>query len=192
MSYGVEREGNDATRLDEFHTAHARRSVDGVGARWTPPAVGRWLQIVMMPSFHADVVITVMDDGSSCRLLAQTAQCNLSIWDGYTKHQGQWPLDLVPPGPRPIRIEHVLTRRRARRLWMAAPSARPVAEIGGLDGICVIIRYRLEDELVEFHSWSPSRGASDRRLIDTVLESLEHTENEPLSAAINDCATYLD
>ena len=84
---------DDANWLHDFGTACARRTVDGVGAWWLPPPVGRWLQIVMMPSFHADVVITAIDDGTTRRLVAQTAQCNLSNWDEYSKHPDLWPSD---------------------------------------------------------------------------------------------------
>ncbi|MBI4933959.1 MAG: hypothetical protein HY828_08780 [Actinobacteria bacterium] len=176
--------------LDELLTAEARRSVEGVGAQWLPPRVGRWLQIVLMPSFHAELVITAVDDGSSCRLQAQTAQCNLAMWDLSTEHPGHWPSGQGAPDRQLIRVEQELTRRLARRLWRAAGSARPDSRANGLDGIGIMIRHRLEHQVVEFHSWSPSKDAKDRRLIDVALAAFTGGENEQLSVVINDCASY--
>jgi hypothetical protein len=191
MTDGIER-GHDeaAASLDEYLAADARRSVEGVAAQWLPPVFGRWLQIVLMPSFHADVVITAIDDGSGCRLLAQTAQCNLAIWNWYTEHPDEWPSDRRAPDPQLVSVEQALTRRLARRLWRAARSARPVSGMSGLDGIGVMIRHRLEHQVVEFHSWSPSKEAKERRLVDIVLAAFKDVKHEQLSAVLNDCATY--
>ena len=53
-----------------------------------------------------------------------------------------------------------------------------------------MVRHRLQDDLVEFLIWTPPKDARERALIDVVHSMFRSKEANPVSAAIDDCATY--
>ena len=171
------------TGIDEFWVPIARRVVEVVGANWLPPARGRWLQLIAMPSFSADLVVTVTDDGSVCRLLAHTAQCNVHAWEEYS--------DGPPEGPRPVATERLLEPGVAQRLWGAASGGSSESDVAGLDGTTYVVRHRLGDELVEFDTWGPRSTAAERPLVELLLATCNHRVAAPFDAIVADLVASL-
>ena len=169
--------------IDEFWVPIARRVVEVVGANWPPPDEGKWLQLVVMPSFGADLVVTVTDDGSRCRLLTHTAQCNVHAWEGYSNGP--------PTGPLPIMTEQLLEPAVTQRLWDAASGGWSESDVAGFDGTTYVVRHRLRDELVEFDTWGPPSTAAERPLVELLLATCIHGATPPFDAIVADLVASL-
>ena len=128
-----------------------------------PPTEGRYLQVLLCPSFSPEIMLIAHERRETTILWASTAQTLLRSWRPYHRYIKR---DPVPP--RLVTATVDLPSSDAARLWEAARrlEAKHVAQRWGLDGIKVNIAVRLGQTLADIECWSPPVGDPVRDLVD--------------------------
>jgi hypothetical protein len=177
-----------------------QRVVQAVGARWEPPAAGDWLLMVLSPSFHADLVITVHRSRGRSRIDLHTAQCNL--WQLYlytlppddpnhVSNQG----DTLRPQPDRAWAAAEVETDRADELWRRASAVlgmppEPDRSWVTLDGMPVTVRLRLGQEFRELED-HPGEEGPIRLLVQAALDLAGSAGDQRIATVAERARAYL-
>ncbi len=163
-------------QLEQFEHDVCRYVVDAVGAVWDPPPHRRWLQLVVLPSFEHEVVVTVTEADEGAVVSARTAQCSVWLFMSHSNRDSWSSRDESPsPAPSPVVAEAALSVADLERMWSIAGMVVPPPPVLGLDGITFRLRTRVDtavDDVDEVKVWSPRRHAPIVQLFDMLVARL--------------------
>lgn len=185
----------DPARIDmrEYST---ERVVQAVGARWNPPVTGDWLMIVLSPSFHPDLVITMHRTQGRSRIMAHTAGCNLWYLHLSTLEPDEHPMRrrTEPPRPEPAWEAASSEGDQADDLWQWASAVLAMPEPGQsqtcLDGMLVTIRARVGADFGQLETSSPEQGPA-RMLLEAVFAVAESLGDQRIVKIAEQAHAYL-
>src|SRR4051794_8242213 len=74
----------------QFQDFYSRTVVGAVGSTWDPPRQGRWLQLIVAPSFEPELVLTATETDGCCRVVANTVGLCVCSYLSYFDAPDRW------------------------------------------------------------------------------------------------------
>ena len=156
-------------RVDEYTP---QSIVTALRGSWQLPSEGRFVEVLLRPAFHAELLLVMHERPDGTVLWASTAQTNLHSWQPDPFHPNH------DPELRPALVTATtwLDPQTSHHLWVLAGAVtQPEKSPGiGLDGVSVDLRVRLRNEVTPVHAWCPPPGSS----IGALLDALGHEVSE--------------
>jgi hypothetical protein len=138
-------------RVDEY-TPQAL--VTALRGSWDPPSDGRFVEVLLRPAFHPELLLVLHERPDGTVLWASTAQTNLFSW---RRSNPLHPNHNPDEHPALVTATVWPNAETADHIWELAddviqPDPRPGI---GLDGVSVDLRIRLGGDLLHVQTWCP-------------------------------------
>jgi hypothetical protein len=172
--------------LDDYH----RFVVEAVGAEWEPLAGGRWVQLIVLPSFDPEIVFTAVEVDGTCRVVANTAQTNLWYQTAYSRDPDRGsPGERTPPPPNPVSVEYIVAGDHTDQFWSKVAAVQP-RELMGLDGMTIRVRARVGTEMTDVETWAPPARSAVGTLYGILVSSLPVPDDHPVATVAQAAVRY--